>query len=144
MRQILSLVLVLALLTFIGCEQNSADSNSLEAQNNSEIQSVLEDSLDLFFDAINDGSEDNFGDDDGTAGLSKTTDAFKLRFGRIATRPVERSVQIIYDTDTTATAYLYVKLSGKFVVLSRETNGDTTNINRFEKQTSVVCNLGTS
>ena len=46
---------------------------------------------------------------------------------------MERNVQIIFDTDTTATAYIYTKIKGIFVVHKAEMDSDSVSVSRYEK-----------
>ncbi|MGD9897590.1 MAG: hypothetical protein AB7T22_00555 [Calditrichaceae bacterium] len=139
MKKILFIISGISMLFFAGC-QNSSDpsvSGVDESANNEAIEYILEqDSVDVLFDPIDDVSEDNFGDEPDwmAAKISDTSsDSVSYRFGRIGTRPVERTIQIIYDTDTTATAYIYKKLEGKFIVIKKEILPDTLQLTRYEK-----------
>lgn len=142
MRYLLFTLTALLLLGLIACENNTTgidqnSSNALQQENSEAIKAVLEDSIDIFYEAIDDETEANMLTDEpnwlGGGSLPKTA-AIKTRFGRIFRRPVEHSIEIVYDTDTTATASVYSKILGKFVVLKVERNTDTTSINRFEKE----------
>ncbi len=130
--------MALTFITLISCEKNSMDSNGAVDEDISAIQSVLEDSTGLFFDAINDGNEDNIMTDDpnwlsGGETMEKPALMMKTRFGRIGRRPVEHSIEIVKESDTTATAYIYLSLEGIFMVRKVEKNGDTLNFDRYEK-----------
>ena len=113
----------LSLMIFVSCENSEGltegNENTDMSINNEAIISVLEaDSADLFFDALDDRSEDNFGNDPNWLG-GETLNKFsydRIRFGRIATRPTERSIDIIYDSDSTATAHIHTRFEGKFVI----------------------------
>jgi len=69
----------------------------------------------------------------GGSTLSKTSEETKVRFGRIRKHPVERNIHIIFDTDTTATAYVYTKFKGIFVVHKATVDSDSVAYHRFEK-----------
>ena len=140
MKKYATLILSLFLVMTYSCQKNSSgpgdDLTKLEQENIEAIQSILADSTDLSFDAIDDQNEDFLGMDDpnwlGGTALAKTSKT-KTRFGRIKRRPVERSVQVVLDTDSTATAYLYTKLKGIFVVHKVETDTGWFNYDRYEK-----------
>jgi len=130
----------LILAVTFSCQKNSSDPgddlSALEKENIEAIESILADSTDLSFDGIEDQSEDYFGVDDpswlGGTALEKTAKK-KTRFGRIRRRPVERSIQVVLDTDTTATAYMYTKVKGLFVVHKVEADTGWFNYDRYEK-----------
>lgn len=137
MKSMFLFLIVFSVIIFWSCEQNSSGVDQEEAMISEEIRGVIEDSLDLYFEALDDLSEDNFGLSEpnwlgGNSALPKHG-ASLLRFGRLGRRPVERNIQIINDTDTTATAFIYTKFVGRFVVLKAERNSDSTNIQRYEK-----------
>lgn len=140
MKSVILTLSFLFLMTVVACNTNTVDSgdeqSALEQQNTTEIETVLAADPDLNFDAIEDDSESSIDNDNpnwmGSSALGKTT-ARRIRFGRIRTAPVERNVQIVFDTDTTATAYLYTKLEGKFIVHKVEADSDSVAYHRFEK-----------
>jgi hypothetical protein len=140
MKRIMYLIFGLNLLIFMSCQKNSVNDedelSAWEKENTEEIESVIDADADLTFDAIDDESEENFQTDEpnwlGSESLEKTT-ATKTRFGRIRTRPVERSIQVIFDSDSTATAYVYTKIEGIFVVAAVNVSEDTITYDRFQK-----------
>ena len=140
MKHLVYLVLSLTLMATIACQTNSVNNDdklsAWEQENSAEIETVLEADPDLTFDAIDDVDENNFESDDpdwlASESLSKSTES-RFRFGRIGKRPVERSIQIIFDTDSTATAYVYTKIEGIFVVRTATVEEDTVLYNRYQK-----------
>ncbi len=140
MKQFMYGLLGLTLLTFIGCSTNSVNDDELSAweeENTQEVQNVLSADEDLNLDVLNDENEDNIDNDNpnwlgGSASLGKTA-GVRTHYGRIRRHPVERNIQIIFDTDTTATAYIYTKIKGIFVVHKAELVGDSVSISRYEK-----------
>jgi hypothetical protein len=137
MKNTILFLLIASIMAFWGCEQNPSAVNQNEAKIQEEIRAVIEDSLDLYFDALDDYSEDNLNSDDpswlgGSAGLSKEGRSL-LRYGRIAARPLERTIEVITDSDTTATAYIYTKMSGKFMVIKLQAGPDTLSFSRYQK-----------
>ena len=140
MKKFAMLVLGLSLLLTFSCQKNTTqpgdDLSATEKQNIEAIKSVLQDSADISYDALDDASEDNIDTDDpnwlGGQPLSKTS-WVRTHFGRIGKRPVERSIQVVLDTDSTATAYVYTKLKGIFVVRKAEMDSNHFSLDRFEK-----------
>jgi len=140
MKKLIVLVLGFMLLLTISCQKSANnsidDATKLEQENTAAIQSVLQDSSDIFYDALDDQNEDNIDVDDpnwlGGTSLAKT--AFtRFHFGRIGTAPVKKTIQIVLDSDTTATAYIYTKLIGKFVVHKMEVDSGSITMMRFQK-----------
>ncbi len=129
----------ISLVWLASCQRNTTGNDELnqDPETTAAIQSVLEDSTDLFFDGLDDASEDNIDVDDptwmGGTSLSKTAAKSKIRFGRIATHPVERNIQINLDTDSTATAYIYTKFVGRFIVHKFYMDSDSVAIEKFFK-----------
>ncbi len=140
MKRLMYVSLGLVFLFLMSCKQNSVNGDDpqseWEKENSAEIQTVLEADSDLNFDAIDDGSEDNIDQDDpnwtGSGTLAKTTKT-KMHFGRIRKHPVERTVQIVFDTDSTATAYVNTVNKGIFVVHTVKADSDSITYKRFEK-----------
>lgn len=140
MKRLFFVIVMLSLMVFVSCEDSESLTDGNESTdmrvNDEGIMEVLEsDSADLFFDALDDQSEDNFGDEPnwiGSESLDKVHNPHR-RFGRIATRPTERSVEIVYDTDSTATAYIHTRLEGKFVAFIADSSNDTLQFIRHEK-----------
>lgn len=141
MKRLMYVILGLSFITLIGCNTNSVnDEDELtawEQKNMAEIESVLDADADLNFDALDDENEDNINSDDpnwlGSESLSKTNDT-RIHFGRIRLHPVERSVQIVFEDDTTkATAYVYTKLKGIFVVRKATIDSNSVEYLRFQK-----------
>ncbi|MCD4693543.1 MAG: hypothetical protein K8R79_11555 [Calditrichales bacterium] len=140
MKRFMFLLIGFSFLMYFGCEKNTSSSEEI-SNDEQQILSLLDsDSSDLTYDAIDDGSEDDFSDDpnwnpgDGESLDKVSCDPPIIRFGRIA-RLKEKNIQIIIDSgDTTATAYIYKKLIGKFVVLKNVgQSGDTITVVRYEK-----------
>jgi len=128
MKHLLVFLLGLSLFSLTSCkEETTAD--DFTAEQEAAIQSVLEDSADIAFDAINDEAEGNFS---GTAG-SGMQEVIDLRFGRIRNKPVERSIEIVKETDSTATAYVHTRVEGKFVVAKSEMSADTLKFEKYSK-----------
>ncbi len=139
MKRLMYVLTGLSLLTFVACSTNSVNDDELSAweeENTQQVQDVLNADEDLNFTVVDDGDENNIDNDDpnwvGSASLGKTA-AMRTHYGRIRKHPVERNIQIIFDTDTTATAYIYTKLKGIFVVHKAELVGDTVSVSRYEK-----------
>jgi hypothetical protein len=130
MKRIILGFLGMSILAFTGCQDNPTDGNNNPdmSANDEAIMSIIEtDSTDMLYTAIDDESEDNFGNDANWMGdAPKDKFSFrKFRFGRIGTKPTERNVEIIYDTDSTATAHIHTKFEGRFVTILPEPSGDT-------------------
>jgi len=99
MRNSLILLTALSLMFIWNCEQNTDSLNDQESQNIEAIQSASEDSLDLYFDILDDVSEENIMNDDpnwldGSGSIGKVT-YDGIRFGRIRTRASERKIIMI-------------------------------------------------
>jgi hypothetical protein len=138
MKRFFYSILGLSLIVLAACERNTINSEdeliAWEQENLQEIQTVLSDTSDLFFDALDDGNEENIDIDEPTwlTALAKTSE-IKTRFGRIRTSSVERNVEVIFDSDTTATAYVHTKTKGIFVVHQASVDSDTVIFSRFQK-----------
>jgi hypothetical protein len=137
MYKSLWLLTILSLLFSWNCEQgtdNLTDQASLDTE---AIQSAIEDSLDLYFDILDDVSEENILNDepnwlDGNAALGKVL-CDRYRFGRIRTHATERKIDIIFDSDTTATAYVHTKMEGYFLVVKCMQDSDSISYVRYQK-----------
>ena len=130
----LSLILsALLFLSLVACN-NMANSDDNLAAEEAAIKSVLE-SDDLTYDEIGDPDEDSIDNDDpnwlGKTGFNKDG-KHRLRYGRIITGR-EGSVEIVFDGDTAATAYISRTFTGKFVTHSGTLVNDTLTLTRFEK-----------
>ena len=136
MKRFLFSLFLLSITIFVGCSTDTNGIDNTQSQTEQEIQTVIDDSLDLYFDGLDDFSEDNFLSDEpnwlSSTSLNKVSEA-KVRFGRIKTKPVEHRIDIITDTDSTATAYLYVKFEGNFIAKKYQRDEDTTSISRYVK-----------
>ncbi len=128
MKHLLIFLLGLGLFSLTSCKEETTG-NEFSAEQEAAIQSVLEDSSDISFDAMNDESENNFS---GTSG-SSIQEVIDLRFGRIRNKPVERSIEIVKESDSTATAYVHTRVEGKFVVAKTELLADTLKFERYSK-----------
>lgn len=129
----LSLILSsLIFLAFYACSDVTESTNVSNSEDEAAIKAVL-DADDLSYDELDDGTEESFGVDDPnwlSGGFEK--DGIRMRFGR---RITERAgnVDVVFTSDTTATAYVNRTFSGKFVSVTGELIGDTLSLNRFEK-----------
>ena len=136
MKHFLFSLFLLSITIFVGCSTDTNGIDNTQSQTEQEIQTVIDDSLDLYFDGLDDFSEDNFLSDEpnwlSSTSLNKVSET-KVRFGRIKTKPVEHRIDIITDTDSTATAYLYVKFEGNFIAKKYQRDEDTTSISRYVK-----------
>lgn len=140
MKKFAVLILGLSLLLTFSCQKSTTgsedDLSQIEQQNIAAIKTVLQDSAEISYDALDDGNEENIDSDGpnwgGSATLAKTGWT-RTHFGRIATRPVERSIQVVLDTDSTATAYVYTKLKGLFIVHKAELDSMSFSMDRYEK-----------
>ena len=137
MYKSLMLLIAMSFIFIWSCEQSTDNLSDQESLDSEAIQSAIEDSLDLDFDVLDDVSEDNILNDepnwlDGNAILGKVV-CDRYRFGRIRTRATERKVDIVFDTDSTATAYVYKKMGGYFLVVKRVEDGDSVSHVRYKK-----------
>ena len=137
MYKSLMFLAALSLLFIWNCEQSTGNLTDQESLNTEAIQSAIEDSLDLYFDVLNDVSEENILNDEPNwlnehAALGKIL-CDRYRFGRIRTRATERDVNIVFDSDTTATAFVHTKMGGYFLVVKCEQDGDSTSYLRYQK-----------
>lgn len=135
MKRLIISLIGLSLLALLGCQKESIAPVNDQMANDQAIQNVLADSLDLSFTAIDDGTEENILSDDPSwlgSSLGKTS-VIKTRFGRIGQQSVAKEVQIVYNSDSTATAYIYTKFEGIFIVRKVELKHDTLTIQNFEK-----------
>ncbi len=125
-----------ALIWLAACQQNTTNTTPPSDQT-AAIESILADSTDLFYDALDDSDDSNITTEGanwlgGSTTLAKTS-RFKLHYGRIRTKPVERSIQVTLDTDSTATAYVYTKFIGKFVVFKARMDSNSFSFDRYAK-----------
>ena len=137
MYKSLILLVTLSLLFIWNCEQSTDNLTDKESLDSEAIQSAIEDSLDLYFDVLDDVSEDNILNDEpnwleGTASLSKVL-CDEYRFGRIRTRATERKIDIVYDSDSTATAFVHTTMAGYFLVVKCVQDSDSTSYIRYQK-----------
>ena len=137
MYKSLILLVTLSLLFIWNCEQSTDNLTDKESLDSEAIQSAIEDSLDLYFDVLDDISEDNILNDEpnwleGTASLSKVL-CDEYRFGRIRTRATERKIDIVYDSDSTATAFVHTTMAGYFLVVKCLQDSDSTSYIRYQK-----------
>ena len=137
MRKSMMLLTALTLMFLWSCEQSTDSLSDQESQEIQAIQSTIEDSLDLYFDVLDDESEGNILTDapnwlEGSPDLGKVV-CTGLRFGRIRTRKTERTVDIVLDTDSTATAHVHSNMGGYFLVVKCTDEGDSVSYNRYKK-----------
>lgn len=129
-----SLTILLLMTTFFmlaGCGNNPADSN----QQNPEIaliKQVIQQDQEMFdvsgFD--DDGAQDPSYDSDG---LGKPTDpTIPLKYGRRGHFELD-SIQVVLDTDTTATATIVHSLNGEFIILALDTTDTSFTIKKIKK-----------
>ena len=120
MKKLIVFALSMFLIGMVGCSKSPVD---VPENDEAAIAQMLSDSVDLVYDALNDETDDAI-QDDSPNWLAKsaviTTTWTRFHFGRIATKPVERKIDVVMDSDTTATAYIYLKLEGKFKVFKAE------------------------
>ncbi len=120
MKKLYVLALSLFLISLIGCSKSPID---VTVDDETAIMQMLSDSVDLMYDGLNDETDEAIEDDEpnwlGKTTVTNTT-WVRLHFGRIATKPIERNIEVVLDSDTTATAYIYLKLEGKFKVFKAE------------------------
>ncbi len=118
----------------VSCQNNATSANDSKTADEEAINEVLNVD-DLVYDEIGDPDEDAISNDNPTwlsAGESLAKDGMRLRYGRIVTKR-EPTVQIVFDTDTTATAYISRHLEGRFVSVSGKMAGDTLTLKKFSK-----------
>ncbi len=120
MKRLIVFILSVFLIGMVGCSKSP---NDVPENDEAVIAQMLLDSTELVYDAITDETDDAI-QDDSPNWLAKsavtTTSWIKFHFGRIATKPIERNVEVVKDSDTTATAYIYLKIEGKFKVFKAE------------------------
>jgi len=138
MKQIIFGLIGFMMMTFVACQDNPADGNDSTdmSANDDAIMSVIEtDSTDMLYSAVDDESEENFGNDaNWINGEQKDKFSFrKHRFGRIGKRPVERTIEIKYNSDSTATAHIHTVFEGNFVTILPDSSGDTLKFVRHVK-----------
>ncbi|HHJ53001.1 MAG TPA: hypothetical protein ENJ89_07380 [Caldithrix abyssi] len=138
MRKLMILFFGVSLLWLVSCQRNTTgNDNQPDAETMAAIQTVLEDSADIFYDGLDDQSEDNIDVDNpswtGGVNLGKTAAKSRIHFGRIASHPEERSIQITLDTDSTATAYIHTKFVGRFVVHKFYADSDSVAFEKYTK-----------
>jgi len=125
MRTIFSLIILLMLITLLGCE-NSGDpvaANSRSADEQAILSNITEieasDTADYFYADLNEESEDMFMQP-GADFLAKPV--VPLKFGRIGLRPILRDIRVEFTSDTTARVVFYKILHGKFMVVTMDTS----------------------
>jgi hypothetical protein len=118
MRQFLVPVLGIMLTIIWGCSESTGPDPS-ETDEQAIIQVIQEiensETEDYFYTSLDDESDNNFFEASESALLKPIT---PVRFGRIGSRPIVRDVRVIFDTDSTATAFFTTVLRGHFVVLT--------------------------
>ncbi|RMH65593.1 MAG: hypothetical protein D6677_02125 [Calditrichaeota bacterium] len=132
MKKLSLFAALLAIMSLVACNNvNNTDDLSAEEE---AIKSVLE-SDDLTYDEIGDPDEDAIDNTDPNwdgSGIAFGKDGKRLRYGRIITGR-EGNVEVVFDGDTSATAYISRTFTGKFVTHSGELKNDTLTLTRFEK-----------
>ncbi len=120
------------------CSDSVVDNaNDDQTADEQAIKYVLEnDEMDILYDDFTDSNENEFGDYDPnwTGGGMEKDGYLRMRFGRIWNRSMERNIEIIRTSDSTATAYVFRTFNGRFVSATGELRGDTLSLNRFEKR----------
>ncbi len=133
MKKISLFISALLFLSLAACN-NLASSDSNLAAEEEAIKSVLN-SDDLTYDEIGDPDESSI-DSNEPNWLGGTTfnkgGKHRLRYGRIITGR-EGNVEVVFDGDTAATAYISRSFTGKFVTHSGTLVNDTLTLTRFEK-----------
>jgi hypothetical protein len=135
MRKISILLGMLLFAAFYACSENSpGPSTYSSAEDEAAIKQVLEED-DMVYEDIDDGAEDTYGLEDTpnwTAPESFSKRSF-LRFGRKITDR-EKTIDVVFTSDTTATAYISKTYTGQFVSLTGTWSGDTSfTLQRFTK-----------
>ncbi len=135
MRTLIYFLSLSVFLTFIACsESTNGPDSSNQNQDEDAILTLLEED-ERIYDQVADNSEAEMNDENRNwtgGGLAKDG-LINARFGRILTRRTELNVEVIFSSDSTATAYIFRKFSGQFISLTGELNGDTLSLNRFQK-----------
>ena len=137
MHRLVMLMSILSLIFIWNCEQSTDNLSDQQSMDKEAIQLAINDSLDLYFDILDDVSEANILNDDpnwlgGSIPLGKVAED-RYRFGRIRTRATERKVDIVLDSDSTATAYVHTTMGGYFLIIKSTTGGDSTSYERYQK-----------
>ena len=118
----------------VACQNNSTGTNDTQAADEQAINDVL--NVDeLVYDEIGDPSEDAINTDSPSwLGTSESfaKNGMRLRYGRIITKR-EPTIQVVFDTDTTATAYVSRHLEGRFVSMTGKMENDTLTLKKFDK-----------
>lgn len=119
---------IISILIFTTLMWSCSDNQSPnDASDQSEILNVISDyensdSLDFFFEDLNDQSEDNFGDE---PNFEDPYNLFKpitpIRFGRIKVSG-DRNISVELTSDTTAIAYFDFFLNGNFVIVAKDSD----------------------
>lgn len=133
MYKINLIIASLLFLTFVACENTTDSTKDSLSEDEIAINQVLEED-DMVYEEIGDASEEDYGiEDPSWLPGSFAKDGFRMRFGR----KIERrsgDVEIVFTSDTTATAYINRIYEGKFVSLTGEWVNDTTfSLQRFTK-----------
>ena len=115
----------LVFFTFMACSNSTDSTNNSQAEEEKAIKNII-DQDDMAYEEIGDASEDSYGAEDPSwlpGNLAK--DGFRMRFGR---KIVERQgdIEVVFTSDTTATAYVTREYKGEFVSLMGQWVNDTT------------------
>jgi len=120
MKKFAVLTLSFFLIGLVGCSKSPVD---VQENDEAVIAQMLSDSTDLVYDALNDETDDAIQDDSPNwlaRSTVATTSWVRFHFGRIATKKEKRNIEVVMDSDTTATAYIYIKIEGKFKIFKAE------------------------
>lgn len=132
MKNTLILILSFSMLFLMACQNDGPSANN-DSEEIAAIQSVLEDSSDILFDGLDEESE-SFIDADDPDGMNLSKEsAIRTRFVRIRLHPVERSIQVNLDTDTTATAYVHSKIKGILKIKKLEKTDSSFTFDWYDK-----------
>jgi hypothetical protein len=130
MKKLIFLTLIISLIIVWGCNTNQDPVLDEQTLDNRELEKLIADiesseTEDYFYSNLNEESENKFFDIGDANPYSLLKPIIPLRFGRIA-RPIIRKVRIVFDTDTTATAYFRKEMRGKFIIKAADTTGQDT------------------
>ncbi|HID38205.1 MAG TPA: hypothetical protein EYP36_01665 [Calditrichaeota bacterium] len=131
MKKLMFILMTVGLISFYGCQSDGPITGNDDSPDVEAIKTLLIDSTDVTFDAIDEESESNIDNDGPSNTLDK--DIVRTRFVRIRRRPVERSIEVTRETDSTATAYVKTKFEGILKVKKAVLTDSTLNIEWFDK-----------
>ncbi len=131
MKKLMFILMAVGLLSFYGCQSDGPIAGNDDSPDIEAIKTLLSDSADVTFDALDEESESNIDNDGPSNALDK--DIVRTRFVRIRRRPVERTVEVTKETDSTATAYVKTTFEGILKVKKAVMTDSTLNIEWFDK-----------